>query len=61
MNRTTEAGIDQLQESAFNYDANDDFIDKTQRSELSDAVEKFENEIDKRASQVKLSVGITNQ
>lgn len=61
LNRTTEAGIDQLQESAFNYDANDDFIDKTQRSELSDAVKKFENEIDKRASQVKLSVGITNQ
>jgi len=61
LNRTTEAGIDQLQESAFNFDANDDYIDKSQRSQLADAVKKFETELDKKATQVELSVGILNQ
>ena len=59
LNRTTEAGIDQLQESAFNFNANDDFIDKSKRSELANAVKTFESELDKRASQVEKSVGIT--
>lgn len=58
LNRTTEAGIDQLQESAFNFDANDDFIDKSKRSELTNALKNFESEMNKRASQVEQSVGI---
>jgi len=60
LNKTTGIGISQLQESAFNFNANDDFVDKTDRNNLLTVIEKFENEIDKRTIQVEQSVGINS-
>jgi hypothetical protein len=56
LNKTTSAGIGQIRESAFNYDANDEFLDKTTRDDLLKAVVQFETDLDQKANQTMTSL-----
>jgi hypothetical protein len=56
LNQTTGISIDQVRESAFNLDANDDFVDKKDRNKLLNTVRDFENDIDKKSQLVLNSV-----
>jgi hypothetical protein len=58
MNQTSGAGIQQVKEMAFNFNANDNFIDKKERDDMLSAIGRFEKEMDDRAKEAEQTAGV---
>jgi hypothetical protein len=56
MNVSTNAGLAQVKEMIFNMNANDEFLDHQQRDDMTDAISKFNKELDRRASEAQASI-----
>ena len=58
LNTTAQAGIEQVREMTFNYEANDQFVDQQGRGDMLEAVRKFESDLDSRAAEVRQSTAM---
>jgi hypothetical protein len=45
-----------VKEMIFNMNANDEFLDHQQRDDMTDAISKFNKELDRRASEAQASI-----
>ena len=59
LNVSSEAGLAQVKEMIYNFNANDEFVDKQRRDDMAAFLAQFNKELDDKANQAKQSVGVS--
>lgn len=59
LNVSSEAGLAQVKEMIYNFNANDEFVDQQRRDDMAAFLAQFNKELDDKANQAKQSVGVS--